>query len=173
MDQVVALAPEVFDRFAQAWAPAADVLAGPQSMMTADHFGYAKLYLLALFGGTAVLKLLDPSPLKQMFKCLPGWSWAFGGLVELVAAYFFYKEQLDIAMPMMYTFLGAVVYTVLQDFSTMMIAPFPMSTVCLVFMYGRNAGLDSSGWVLPCALVGASMAAALSTTVSNKKSKRS
>ena len=173
MNNIEALAPSVFDKFEKAWDPVAGVLAGPQSMMSAEHFGYAKLYLLALFCGTGLIKLCNPSSLKKLFKCLPGWSWTLGGLVELVASYFFYKDELDIAMPMMYTFLGAVICTVLRDFSTMMIVPFPISTVCLIFMYGKNAGVDSARWVMPCALVGAFMASLLMTTVSDKKSKRS
>ena len=173
MNSVVSLAPGVFQMFEKAWAPAAGVLAGPQSMMKAEHFEYAKLYLLALFLCTGLIKLCNPSPLKKLFKCLPDWSWTLGGLVELIASYYFYKEELDIAMPMMYTFLGAVMYTVLQDLSTMMIVPFPMSTVCLIFMYGKNAGIDSAGWIIPCALVGAFMALILGATVTDKKAKRS
>ena len=173
MDQIVAFAPAVFDKAAAAWDPVAGLLAGPSSGMTAEHFGYMQIYLMVLFVGTGVLKLLNPAPLKKKFKCLPDWSWTLGGLVEIVGCYFFYTGQLDIALPVFYTFLGAVIYTVLQSASTMMIAPFPMSTVCLVFMYGKNAGVDSSGWIYPCALVGAFMTAMLSTTVESKKAKRS
>ena len=170
MDKVIEMAPEVFDKSSVAFAPVAEALGNfAKNNVAAEHYLYIKYYLLGLFGITGVVKLLDPSSLAKTFRNLPSWSWPLGGLVELIACWFLHNGDLAIAIPVMYTFLGAVVRTVLGSTKTMMIAPFPVSTFAVVWIYANNNGVDSSSWVIPCAAVGALIATVFGTMAPKKK----
>lgn len=155
MQKIVDAVPAVFERGALVFAPVVPILEGQVKPLLVGKYDMVMMYLLALFCGTGVIKLLNPGPMKKMWRWLPGWSWSIAALVEFGASYLFHQGQLDIAIPMMYTFLGAVAFACITQMSTFMITPFPVSTVALVWCYGQEFGVDSSSWVVPCMATGA------------------
>ena len=155
MNSLVEAVPEVFSRGLQVFQPAIPILETHVQPYLVGHWDHVLIYLMCLFCGTGVMKLLMPGPLVQMWKYLPAWSWTAAALVEFVSSYFFYQGQLDIGIPLYYTFLGAVSCAVCSQLSTLYIAPFPLSTVALIWCYGKEYGVDSSSWVVPCMATGA------------------
>ena len=153
IQQAIAKFPEVFAMGDKAFAPVAAVLKTFKPMLE-GKFQLVEYYLLALFIVTGVMKVLSPGSLKAMWRTMPGWAWTLGGAFELVASYFCIKGELELALPMFYVFLGAVIAQTLGSMATIMITPFPLSTVGCVYLYGLDKGVESAAWVVPCMAVG-------------------
>ena len=154
MERLVSAAPEVFERGLWAISPVIPILETQVRPLLVGRYEYVMYYLLGLFCGTGILKILSPGPLKKMFRFYPSWAWTLAALVEFVSSYFFHHGQLDIGIPLYYTFLGAVSFSTISQFSTIHITPFPLSTVALIWCYGKEKGVDSSSWIIPCMATG-------------------
>ena len=155
MQKIVDAAPAVFERGSMVFAPVVPILESQVKPLLVGKYDMVFMYLMALFCGTGIIKLLNPAPMKKLWKWLPGWSWSVAALVEFGSSYLFHQGQLDVAIPLYYTFLGAVTFACITQMSTITITPFPLSTVALVWCYGQEFGVDSSSWVVPCMVTGA------------------
>jgi hypothetical protein len=145
--------PQIFARSAEYIAPVVPYLMDYKDKLPLG-MDQLKLVLLALFGLTGLAKNFTPRAMDKVFPYLPLWFWPLAGGWELAACYFFYIGQFDVAIPMMYIFLGGAMYSVLS-LKNIAVLPMPMATSVLVWMYTKNvANLDTSAWILPCWFLG-------------------